>query len=132
MAKKNNNLTGKPYNISLGSTLKRLRKDKKITQAEAAEYIDVKRATISAYESGRITPSLSNLMRFAKLYGVSQETLLSLLDDSEKVSKMVHSADHTYPVAANEFYTLYKKLTPELQETVFLLVKDLYKGGRYQ
>lgn len=132
MTKQTNSKKQGTYYKALGDTLKRLRKDKKITQAEAAKYLDVKRVTISAYESGRITPSLSNLMRFAKLYGVPQETLLSLLDDSEKVSKMAPSADHTYPVTANEFYSLYKKLTRELQETVFLLVKDLYKGGRHQ
>ena len=120
------------YNKALGEALQRLRKDKNITQAGAAEYAGVKRATISAYESGRITPPLSNLIRFAKLYGVPQETLLSLLNTSGKVNSRASSTDHSYSVAANEFYTSYKKLSPELQETVFLLVKDLYKGDRYR
>jgi len=94
------NNTKSKYDKALGDTLKRLRIDKKITQGEAANYVDVKRVIISAYESGRITPSLSNLMRFAKLYGVQQETLLSLLDDPENVNRIVTFTDQTYPVCS--------------------------------
>ena len=55
---------------TVGSKLKLLRKEKRLTQDELAALIDVKRATISNYEIDRRQPSLSDLSRFAEFFGV--------------------------------------------------------------
>ena len=117
------------FNLALGNTLKQLRKDNNITQAEAATRVDVDRVTISAYESGRIVPSINKMAKLARLYGVPQETLISLADNPDKHEKMPLSENNVYPLAANELLSYYKKLSPQLQEAVFLLVKDLYREG---
>lgn len=57
-------------NDSIGAKLKTLRKGRKLTQFQLAEQLGVNRATISNYEIGRRTPSLNELKRFAKFYGV--------------------------------------------------------------
>lgn len=54
----------------IGRKLRTLRKGKKLTQKDVAERLGMVRATISNYEVGRRTPHLSDLTRFAELYGV--------------------------------------------------------------
>lgn len=54
----------------IGRKLRTLRKGKKLTQKDVAERLGMVRATISNYEVGRRTPHLSDLRRFAELYGV--------------------------------------------------------------
>lgn len=55
----------------IGRKLKTLRKGKKLTQKDVADRLGLVRATISNYEVGRRTPHLSDLKRFAELYGVT-------------------------------------------------------------
>ena len=55
----------------IGRKLKILRKGKGLTQNDVANILGLVRATISNYEVGRRTPHLSDLKRFAELYGVS-------------------------------------------------------------
>ena len=50
--------------------LKKLRKQKKVTQQELADHIGLNRATISNYEVGRRTPHLPELQLFADYFGV--------------------------------------------------------------
>ncbi len=133
MTKICNKTKEKAYNLSLGSILKQLRKDNNITQADAANYVDVKRVTISAYESGRIIPPIDKLIKFSKLYGVTQETLISLADNSEENEHFdikIAASDSSYPASANELLSYYKLLSPDQQDAVFLLVKDLYREGK--
>lgn len=54
----------------IGRKLKTLRKGKGLTQLDVANRLGLVRATISNYEVGRRTPHLSELKRFAELYGV--------------------------------------------------------------
>lgn len=55
----------------IGRKLRTLRKGKKLTQQDVADRLGLVRATISNYEVGRRTPHLSDLKRFAELYGVT-------------------------------------------------------------
>lgn len=55
----------------IGRKLRTLRKGRKLTQKDVADRLGLVRATISNYEVGRRTPHLSDLKRFAELYGVN-------------------------------------------------------------
>lgn len=57
-------------NYSIGHKLKTLRKGRKLTQEQAAEKLGITRASVSNYETGRRSPHLSELRRFAEFYGV--------------------------------------------------------------
>ena len=57
--------------ISIAQKLKTLRKGRKLSQQELSERLNLSRATISNYETGRRSPHLSELRRFAEFYGVS-------------------------------------------------------------
>lgn len=80
-------------NDSVGKKLRILRKAKRLTQQEAADKLNIKRATISNYEIGRRSPSLSDLRRLAEFYGVGldyfgvaqTDDLLDLLARAKRV-----------------------------------------------
>lgn len=55
----------------IGKKLRMLRKGRGLTQQDVAQRLGMVRATISNYEVGRRTPHLSDLKRFAELYGVN-------------------------------------------------------------
>ena len=55
--------------------LTRLRKEKGLSQTEAAEELGVTRQAISKWESGRAFPSMEKLIALSRLYGVPLEEL---------------------------------------------------------
>lgn len=70
-------------NSRLGERLKTLRKIKKYSQQEVADYLKVIRQTYSHYETGRIIPTYKNFMKLAELYGISVNSLIELTDMGE-------------------------------------------------
>lgn len=52
-----------------------LRKKSGLTQAEVAEELGVSRQAVSRWETGEISPSVENLRRLSKLYGVPMDDL---------------------------------------------------------
>ena len=57
--------------------LQKLRKQKNLTQEEAAQKLFVSRTAVSKWESGRGYPSIESLKAIARLYGVTVDALLS-------------------------------------------------------
>ena len=65
----------------LGDKIKSYRENKKMTQNEIANILDVSPATVSKYESGSLEPNIESIKRLAELFEVSIDELLS---DEEK------------------------------------------------
>lgn len=63
--------------MNLAEKLVYLRKEKKLSQLQLAEILEVSRQAISKWESGAATPTIENLRRLAALYSVSLEFLLN-------------------------------------------------------
>lgn len=61
-----------------GLRLKELRKKRGLSQKEAAAYLGLKAASISAYESNSKTPSVEILEKMAILYRTSVDYILGL------------------------------------------------------
>ena len=55
----------------LGDKIKLYRENKKMTQNEVADVLDVSPATISKYESGALEPNIESLKKLAELFEVS-------------------------------------------------------------
>jgi Fic family protein len=70
----------------LGEKIKAYRESKNITQAEIAELLGVKSATISKYESGSLEPNIESLKKIAELFEISIDELLK--EDDFDVSKI--------------------------------------------
>lgn len=70
--------------VDFGDRLRRLRKERKLTQKELAGRIGVKNSVIRFYEVGDRTPSLEVLVKLSKALHVSTDVLLGL-DKGETV-----------------------------------------------
>lgn len=69
--------TKRPYPRRLARKLKRIRTKLKLSQNQIARQLGVKdRASISVYENGQREPPLPTLLAYARLAGVSVETLI--------------------------------------------------------
>ena len=61
----------------LGDKVKLYRENKKMTQNDVADILNVSPATISKYESGALEPNIESLKRLAELFEISIDELLS-------------------------------------------------------
>ena len=65
----------------LGDKIKLYRENKKMTQNDLADILEVSSGTISKYESGALEPNIESLKKLADLFGI---TIDELLKDEEK------------------------------------------------
>lgn len=68
--------------MSLGFRLKLLRESKKWNRREAANNLETVYTTYVSYENDEREPGHSFLIKVAKLYGVSTDYLLGLIDEA--------------------------------------------------
>jgi transcriptional regulator with XRE-family HTH domain len=75
------------------SNIRFLRKNAKLTQAQLAEQLEIKRSLVGAYEEGRAEPKLSTLVNIARLFSISLDELITVdLSNSESSSKTLNSS----------------------------------------
>ncbi|MGI6669740.1 MAG: helix-turn-helix domain-containing protein [Acetivibrionales bacterium] len=84
----------------IGSFLKELRKEKKLTQEQLAEQFHVSNRTVSRWETGSNMPDLDILIELSDFYGVDFRELLDGERRSEKMDKELEevalkAADYT-------------------------------------
>lgn len=72
----------------LGDKIKLYRENKKMTQNEIANILDVSPATVSKYESGALEPNIESLKRLAELFEISIDELLKDEEDKFNISKI--------------------------------------------
>ena len=106
--------------------LKELRKDAKLTQAELADVLGIKRATVTQYESGRISPSNNVLLKLANYFRVSVEELISL-EGSEKDDAFFTNIQLSEKSIKNNNYTV--SLKSAIAQRI---VSELYKKSQDQ
>lgn len=90
---------GREYmDSNIGSKLRTLRKGRKLSQEEAANRLNITRASISNYEVGRRSPHLSELKRIAEFYGVGLDyfgvTQTDEVFDLLSRAKIVFASEH--------------------------------------
>lgn len=64
--------------IEFGERIKKLRKQKTLTQEQLAKRLWVTKSIISAYESGNKYPSLDMLIKLSQTFNVSTDYLLGV------------------------------------------------------
>lgn len=69
--------------VVIGERIKELRKESRYTQTELADLLGVTKSTIAAYENDSRLPSYDVLVRMARLFKISIDSLL--LNRSEKI-----------------------------------------------
>ena len=70
------------YNLELfAHRVKKLRRQKKLSQQDLGEVLGINQGAISAIESGRRTTTVEKLILLAKFFDVSTDYLLGLKDE---------------------------------------------------
>lgn len=64
-----------------GDRLKKLRKEKGMTQEELAQKFNTGKASISHYESNRRFPDASTIKKYADFFGVTVDYMLGITDE---------------------------------------------------
>lgn len=72
----------------LGDKIKLYRENKKMTQNEIANILDVSPATVSKYESGALEPNIESLKRLAETFNITIDELLKEEEDTFDISKI--------------------------------------------
>ena len=79
----------------LGNKLYELRKKKNLTQEDLALLLDVSDKAVSKWENGTARPTIVNLKKISKIFGISLDELISLdeeieeVEDQQKITKIV-------------------------------------------
>lgn len=77
--------------MSLGSSIKELRANKKMTQTQLAKVLGVSRSTISLYELGLREPDIQFLQRISGYFNVSLDLILDNKLPKSAVARELHS-----------------------------------------
>jgi len=75
--------------MSIGSNIKRLRREKDITQEQLAEYLGITSRAVSQWECDRTAPNISQIPALCQIFDVSSDTLLGI--DIEKNDEAIRN-----------------------------------------
>ncbi|MCL1794706.1 MAG: helix-turn-helix transcriptional regulator [Oscillospiraceae bacterium] len=80
--------------LSIGQTIKKLRKERKLTQEELAEQLNVTSQAISKWENETGMPDISQIVPLASVFGVSTDVLFGTFgtSDEEEARKILDDA----------------------------------------
>lgn len=81
--------------MSIGANIRRLRKERDITQEQLAELLHVTSSAISQWETGRVMPDVVYLPKLAYLFQVSADVILGIdVDLKEKKIQEIYDKAH--------------------------------------
>lgn len=119
-------------NKALGTFLAELRKEKKVTQRELAEFLCVSDKTVSHWERGENSPDLSLIPVIADYFGVSCDEILrgERKDDADTQKAEKPYADESTDNSAHLYITdtLYKKFVTKNYISIALSIIALLCG----
>ena len=80
--------------MSIGMTIKKLRRERDITQEQLAEYLGISSRAVSQWECDRTAPDISQLPLLANIFEVSADVLLGIdiMAKNKKIDNIVEEA----------------------------------------
>ena len=107
--------------------IKKLRKEKNITQIRLSIELEVSQETISAYEKGKYYPSAAMLIKLRDIFGVSVDYILGLSDIRyDPLSEADLTEDETYII------NLCRKMTTSDRKRAFSYIEGVYDALQKQ
>ena len=107
--------------------IKKLRKEKNITQIRLSIELEVSQETISAYEKGKYYPSAAMLIKLRDIFGVSVDYILGLSDTRyDPFSEADLSEDETYII------NLCRKMNTSDRKRAFSYIEGFYDALQKQ
>ena len=86
--------------MTLGENIARLRAEKRLSQGDLAELLDVSRQSISKWETDASVPELDKLLRLAEIFGVTLDELVK--GEAEKVAEEKQAEPQIIAYSTNE------------------------------
>ena len=118
----------------IGKTLKQLRKERGLTQAEVADALHLNRSTYTKYETGSNAPSAEQIKNISKIFGVTTDDILNP-QPKEKVKLVipVKSVIKSYKVKVLDEKTIeiakqFQKLDKIQQMAIEQIIKGLLQN----
>ncbi|QQV02323.1 MULTISPECIES: helix-turn-helix domain-containing protein [Chryseobacterium] len=78
--------------MSLGTKLRELRHEKKLSQTQVAVELDVSQTAYGKWESDQTKPGIDNLLKISEFYGTD---IYDLLDNKERNNNFINSYDNS-------------------------------------
>lgn len=103
----------------IGKTIKRLRRERNMTQEQLAELVDGDQNYISKIESGKARPGLSTYLRIANALQASIDCFLT---DAIELTREDNGGGHIHKRPSLE--QAEKKLTQDLLDTIFSYLQE--------
>ena len=77
--------------MSIGTTIKKLRRERSITQEQLAEYLGISTGAVSQWECDRTVPDITQIPILANIFEVSADILLEIdVGKSKRAKEIVH------------------------------------------
>lgn len=90
--------------IKQGEYLKKLRTENNLSQEKLGEKLGLSRQSISKWEQGNAVPDIENIMKLAKLYNVSVDSILNGEEDKkEEILKEENAPDKSIEPPVDTF-----------------------------
>ena len=86
--------------MSIGTTIKRLRRERGITQEQLAEYFGISTGAVSQWECDRTAPDITQLPQLANIFDVSADELLEI--GGKKKEEVIQSFLRKYDELSNK------------------------------
>ncbi len=86
--------------MSIGTTIKRLRRERSITQEQLAEYLGISTGAVSQWECDRTAPDITQLPLLANVFDVSADELLEI--DGKKKDEIIQVFLDKYDELSNK------------------------------
>lgn len=81
--------------MTIGENIRRLRRDRGITQEELAELLGISSQAVSGWETNRTSPDISQLAPLSSIFEVSADTILGIdIDQKSKKIEELYQAAH--------------------------------------
>ena len=120
---------------TMGQIIRRLRKERNLTQEELAEQLGVTFQAVSKWENDTGMPDISQVIPIARVFGVSTDVLFGIFgtNDAEEVSKIIKNAQALLspPLTAKNLLEKYRALQEGLKlypNNTILLLQCLETG----
>ncbi|CAM1366897.1 conserved hypothetical protein [Tenacibaculum sediminilitoris] len=104
--------------MTLGQKITKIRKEKKLSQIDVANFVGVSRDAISKYERDDIVPSVENAKKIAKVLNVSLDYLVSEDDTLEVVDiTMINRMKEIQRLSDDDKSTIVKIIDAFIRDT---------------
>jgi len=115
-------------NSTLSKNIRKLRAFKNLNQTQFAELIDVKRASIGAYEEGRAEPKLDTLLRITTYFKISLDDLIVkdlTVNQIAKFDKAYNKANNLESTSLEKEIKGLKKKITSLEEKIDVIIDSI-------